>query len=156
MEGNLSQGGLIPGGASFDDEDPSFTEEADEGHNDANKGKMGLKWTDKMVRLFITAVSCIGKKDKWKGTSCRVVENPALLDVIDYLTEKEKDNVRKILFSRHLINFEICSYHNAFPLRSRDDHDNDDPDEGDQDMETDDHGEFEFHFLLQISYALIN
>ncbi|KAK3199501.1 hypothetical protein Dsin_022916 [Dipteronia sinensis] len=51
MEGNLSQGGLIPGRASFDDEDPRFTEEGGEGHNDANKGKKGLKWTDKMVRL---------------------------------------------------------------------------------------------------------
>ncbi|KAH7568061.1 hypothetical protein ACOSP7_009568 [Xanthoceras sorbifolium] len=304
MEGNLSQGGLIPGGASFggldlqgsmrvhhqvqhhsntlhqhqhphpiprqgssvhpsihegfpltigtlqscdqnismvdynkgergknsvsDDEDPSFTEEGGEGHNDANKGKKGspwhrVKWTDKMVRLLITAVSYIGedtsldcggaarrkfavlqKKGKWKsvskvmaergflvspqqcedkfndlnkrykrlndmlgrGTSCQVVENPALLDVIDYLSEKEKDDVRKILSSKHLFYEEMCSYHNGnrlhlphdpalqrslqLALRSKDDHDNDevrrhqhDHDEGDQDLETEDHDEFE-------------
>ncbi|KAJ0026147.1 hypothetical protein Pint_07934 [Pistacia integerrima] len=199
-----------------------------EGHNDATKGKKGspwqrVKWTDKMVRLLITAVSYIGedtgldcgggarrkfavlqKKGKWKsvskvmaergfnvspqqcedkfndlnkrykrlndmlgrGTSCQVVENPHLLDVIDYLTEKEKDDVRKILSSKHLFYEEMCSYHNGnrlhlphdpalqrslqLALRNRDDHESDDvrrhqqdPDEDDQDMETDDHDEFE-------------
>ncbi|KAH9757557.1 hypothetical protein WN944_008359 [Citrus x changshan-huyou] len=101
-----------------------------------------------------------------RGTSCQVVENPSLLDVIDFLTEKEKDDVRKILSSKHLFYEEMCSYHNGnrlhlphdlplqrslqLALRSRDDHDNDDvrrhihdPDEDDQDMETDDHDEFE-------------
>ncbi|MBA0581324.1 hypothetical protein Gorai_023505, partial [Gossypium raimondii] len=134
-----------------DEDEPSFAEEGVDGHNDGNKGKKGspwqrVKWTDKMVRLLITAVSYIGedmagdcgggirrkfavlqKKGKWKsvskviaergyhvspqqcedkfndlnkrykklydmlgrGISCQVVENPALLDVIDYLTEKE-------------------------------------------------------------------
>jgi hypothetical protein len=38
-----------------------------------------------------------------RGTSCQVVENPALLDVIDYLTEKEKDDVRKILSSKQSV-----------------------------------------------------
>ncbi|PPS15281.1 hypothetical protein GOBAR_AA05285 [Gossypium barbadense] len=153
------------GKSSVSDEDePSFTEEGVDGHNDGSKGKKGspwqrVKWTVKMVRLLITAVSYIGedaaggcgggmrrkfaviqKKGKWKsvskvmaersyhvspqqcedkfndlnkrykklndmlgrGTSCQVVENPALLDVIDYLTEKEKDDVRKILSSKHL------------------------------------------------------
>ncbi|XP_044511767.1 uncharacterized protein LOC123229846 [Mangifera indica] len=212
-----------------DEEDPSFTEDGGEGHNDASKGKKGspwqrVKWTDKMVKLLITAVSYIGedtgfdcgsggarrkfavlqKKGKWKsvskvmaergfnvspqqcedkfndlnkrykrlndmlgrGISCQVVENPRLLDVIDYLTEKEKDDVRKILSSKHLFYEEMCSYHNGnrlhlphdpalhhslqLALRNRDDHDNDDvkrhqqdPDEDDQDMETDDHDEFE-------------
>ncbi|KAJ4700956.1 Sequence-specific DNA binding transcription factor [Melia azedarach] len=211
-----------------DDDDPSFTEEGGEGHNDAGKGKKGspwqrVKWTDKMVKLLINAVSYVGedtsldcgggarrkfavlqKKGKWKaiskvmaergfhvspqqcedkfndlnkrykrlndmlgrGTSCQVVENPSLLDVIDFLTEKEKDDVRKILSSKHLFYEEMCSYHNGnrlhlphdpalqrslqLALRSRDDHDNDDvrrhqhdPDEDDPDMEMDDHDEFE-------------
>ncbi|KAJ7969824.1 Sequence-specific DNA binding transcription factor [Quillaja saponaria] len=102
-----------------------------------------------------------------RGTSCQVVENPTLLDVIDYLTEKEKDDVRKILSSKHLFYEEMCSYHNGnrlhlphdpalqrslqLALKSRDDHDNDDVrrqryddlDEDDQDVETDDHDEFE-------------
>jgi hypothetical protein len=101
-----------------------------------------------------------------RGTSCQVVENPALLDVIDYLTEKDKDDVRKILSSKHLFYEEMCSYHNGnrlhlphdpalqrslqLALRSRDDHDNDDVrrnqlddlDEDDQEIETDDHDEF--------------
>ncbi|KAJ6405471.1 hypothetical protein OIU84_013436 [Salix udensis] len=212
-----------------DEDEPSYTEEGADGHNDAIIGKKGtpwqrVKWTDKMVRLLITAVSYIGedgtsdcgggmrrkftvlqKKGKWKsvskvmaergfhvspqqcedkfndlnkrykrlndmlgrGTSCQVVENPALLDIIDYLTEKEKDDVRKILNSKHLFYEEMCSYHNGnrlhlphdpalqrslqLALRSRDDHDNDDArrhphddlDEDDQEIETDDRDEFE-------------
>ncbi|KAK6246398.1 hypothetical protein QQP08_022374 [Theobroma cacao] len=218
-----------------DEDEPSFTEEGVDGHNDGTKGKKGspwqrVKWTDKMVRLLITAVSYIGedaagdcgggmrrkfavlqKKGKWKsvskvmaergyhvspqqcedkfndlnkrykklndmlgrGTSCQVVENPALLDVIDYLTEKEKDDVRKILSSKHLFYEEMCSYHNGnrlhlphdpqlqrslqLALRSRDDHENDDArrhqhddldDDDDHDMETDDHDEFEENHAL--------
>ncbi|KAB2040411.1 hypothetical protein E1A91_D02G086000v1 [Gossypium mustelinum] len=220
------------GKSSVSDEDePSFTEEGIDGHNDGSKGKKGspwqrVKWTDKMVRLLITAVSYIGedaaggcgggmrrkfaviqKKGKWKsvskvmaersyhvspqqcedkfndlnkrykklndmlgrGTSCQVVENPALLDVIDYLTEKEKDDVRKILSSKHLFYEEMCSYHNGNRLhlphdpqlqrslqlafRIKDDqekddakrhrHDDNDDDDDDDDMETDDHDDFE-------------
>lgn len=212
-----------------DEDDPSFTEEGVDSHNEANRGKKGspwqrVKWTDKMVRLLITAVSYIGedaasdcggggrrkfavlqKKGKWKciskviaergyhvspqqcedkfndlnkrykklndmlgrGTSCQVVENPALLDVIDYLSEKEKDDVRKILSSKQLFYEEMCSYHNGnrlhlphdpelqhslqLALRNKDDHDNDDVrrhqhddlDEDDQDVETDDPDYFE-------------
>ncbi|GMI64812.1 hypothetical protein like AT1G21200 [Hibiscus trionum] len=212
-----------------DEDEPSFTEECVDGHNDGTKSKKGspwqrVKWTDKMVRLLITAVSYIGedmagdcgggmrrkfavlqKKGKWKsvskvmaerdyhvspqqcedkfndlnkrykklndmlgrGTSCQVVENPALLDVINYLTEKEKDDVRKILSSKHLFYEEMCSYHNGnrlhlphdlqlqrslhLALKSRDDsenddarrHQNDDLDDDDHDMETDDHDELE-------------
>ncbi|KAF2291205.1 hypothetical protein GH714_020648 [Hevea brasiliensis] len=199
MEGNLSQGGMMPGGAPFggldlqgsirlrhqapdkgknpasDEDERSYTEDGADGHNEASRGKKGsawqrVKWTDKMVRLLITAVSYIGedtssdseggmrrklavlqKKGKWKlvskvmaergfhvspqqcedkfndlnkrykrlndmlgrGTSCQVVENPALLDVIDYLTDKDKDDVRKILSSKHLFYEEMCSYHNS-------------------------------------------
>ncbi|KAK7283570.1 hypothetical protein RIF29_13169 [Crotalaria pallida] len=207
--------------SASDEDEPSFNEDGGEGHHEAVRGKKGLtwqrvKWTDKMVRLLITAASYIGedgtsdgggggrrkfaalqKKGKWKsiskvmaergyhvspqqcedkfndlnkrykklndmlgrGTSCQVVENPALLDVIDYLTEKEKDDVRKILSSKQLFYEEMCSYHNCnrlhlphdpalqrslqLALRNRDDHDNDDirranHDEDDQDMETED------------------
>ncbi|KAF2291215.1 hypothetical protein P3X46_028444 [Hevea brasiliensis] len=215
--------------SASDVDEPSYTEDGADGHNDASKGKKGspwqrVKWTDKMVRLLITAVSYIGedaasdcggsmrrkfsvlqKKGKWKsiskvmderghrvspqqcedkfndlnkrykklndmlgrGTSCQVVENPALLDVIDYLTEKEKEDVRKILSSKHLFYEEMCSYHNGnrlhlphdpalqrslhLALGSKDDHDNDDVrrqqhddlDEDDQEVETDDHDELE-------------
>lgn len=226
--GDFNKGERCKNSAS-DDDDPSFTEDGIDSHNDVSKGKKGspwqrVKWTDKMVRLLITAVSYIGedsgsdcggggrrkfavlqKKGKWKsiskvlaergfhvspqqcedkfndlnkrykklndmlgrGTSCQVVENPALLDVIDFLKEKEKDDVRKILSSKHLFYEEMCSYHNSnrlhLPhdpalqrslqqaLRSRDDHENndvrrnnhDDFDEDDQDVDNDDHDEHE-------------
>ncbi|KAF2297540.1 hypothetical protein GH714_025346 [Hevea brasiliensis] len=215
--------------SASDEDEPTYTEDGADGHNEAGRGKkrspwQRVKWTDKMMRLLITAVSYIGedmssecdggmrrkltvlqKKGKWKlvskvmaergfrvspqqcedkfndlnkrykklndmlgrGTSCQVVENPALLDVINYLTEKEKDDVRKTLSSKHLFYEEMCSYHNGnrlhlphdpalqhslqLALRSKDDHDNDDMkwnqhddlDEDDQEVETDDHDEFE-------------
>ncbi|KAK6283009.1 hypothetical protein POUND7_016834 [Theobroma cacao] len=47
-----------------------------------------------------------------RGTSCKVVENPKLLDIID-LSEKGKEDVRKILTSKHLFFEEMCSYHNG-------------------------------------------
>ncbi|KAJ0257516.1 Uncharacterized protein HA466_0083680 [Hirschfeldia incana] len=177
-----------------DDDEPSFNEEG--GGEKSAKGSpwQRVKWTDKMVKLLITAVSYIGddssmdggsrrkfaalqKKGKWKsvskvmsergyhvspqqcedkfndlnkrykklndmlgrGTSCQVVENPALLDSIGYLNDKEKDDVRKIMSSKHLFYEEMCSYHNGnrlhlphdlalqrslkLALRNRDDHD---------------------------------
>ncbi|GER38766.1 sequence-specific DNA binding transcription factors [Striga asiatica] len=48
-----------------------------------------------------------------RGTSCEVVENPALLDLMDHLSDKAKDEVRKILSSKHLHYEEMCSYHNG-------------------------------------------
>lgn len=104
-----------------------------------------------------------------RGTSCEVVENPVLLDMMDHLSEKAKDEVRKILSSKHLFYEEMCSYHNGnrlhlphdpalqrslqLALRSKDDHgtdsmrhsndDDDEEDEDDRDMETDDHEEYE-------------
>ncbi|XP_038699760.1 uncharacterized protein LOC119997056 [Tripterygium wilfordii] len=210
-----------------DEDDPSFTEEGADDQHDAYRGKKGwpwqrVKWTDKMVRLLINAVSYVGedvasdssaglrrkfsfvqKRGKWKaiskvmtergfkvspqqcedkfndlnkrykklnemlgrGTSCEVVENPALLDVISFLTEKQKDNVRKILSSKQLFYEEMCSFHNANRLHlphdpalqrslqlalgirdDRDDHEkgnqHDDPEEADQDVDTDDRDEY--------------
>ncbi|KAK4387378.1 hypothetical protein Sango_2344400 [Sesamum angolense] len=102
-----------------------------------------------------------------RGTSCEVVENPALLDMMDHISDKAKEEVRKILSSKHLHYEEMCSYHNGnrlhlppdpelqrslrLALRSRDDHDDndlkrhphDDDDEVDQEAEFDDHGESE-------------
>lgn len=48
-----------------------------------------------------------------RGTSCRVVENPALMDSMPQLSEKMKDVVRKILSSKHLFYQEMCAYHNG-------------------------------------------
>ncbi|XP_073290042.1 uncharacterized protein [Primulina huaijiensis] len=102
-----------------------------------------------------------------KGTSCEVVENPALLDVMDHISEKAKEEVRKILSSKHLHYEEMCSYHNGnrlhlppdpelqhslrLALRSRDDHDENDVkrhphhdnDDVDHEMEFDDRYECE-------------
>ncbi|EEF29946.1 transcription factor, putative [Ricinus communis] len=219
--------------STSDEDEPSYSEDGVDGQNEASRGKKGspwrrVKWTDKMVRLLITAVSYIGedmssdcnggirrkfavlqRKGKWKlvskamaergfhvspqqcedkfndlnkrykrlndilgrGTSCQVVENPALLDVIDFLTEKAKDDVRKILSSKHLFYEEMCSYHNdnrlhlphdpalqhslQLALRRKEDHDNDDMrrnqhddlEEDDQEVETEDRDEVEDNLI---------
>lgn len=48
-----------------------------------------------------------------RGTTWRVVENPRLLDSMTHLSPKMKDDVRKILNSRHLFYKEMCAYHNG-------------------------------------------
>lgn len=48
-----------------------------------------------------------------RGTSCQVVENPGLLNMMDHLSDKVKDEVRKILSSKQLFYEEMCSYHNG-------------------------------------------
>lgn len=45
-----------------------------------------------------------------KGTSCKVVEKPELLDVMD-VSDKVKEEVKKILSSKNLFYEEMCSYH---------------------------------------------
>ncbi|GKV37588.1 hypothetical protein SLEP1_g45603 [Rubroshorea leprosula] len=47
-----------------------------------------------------------------KGTACRVVENQSLLDAMD-LSPKMKEEVRKLLNSKHLFFREMCAYHNS-------------------------------------------
>ncbi|KAJ3676373.1 hypothetical protein LUZ60_003785 [Juncus effusus] len=53
-----------------------------------------------------------------KGTACRVVENPTLLDSMDNLTPKAKEEARKLLNSKHLFFPEMCAYHNAGTVSS--------------------------------------
>ncbi|CAM0881093.1 unnamed protein product [Alopecurus aequalis] len=48
-----------------------------------------------------------------RGKACKVVENPALLDGMDELTPKAKEEARKLLSSKHLFFREMCTYHNA-------------------------------------------
>ncbi|XP_076944485.1 uncharacterized protein LOC143615173 [Bidens hawaiensis] len=48
-----------------------------------------------------------------RGVSCRVVENPALMDSMPRLTVKMKEDVKKILSSKHLSFPEMCAYHNG-------------------------------------------
>ncbi|KAJ8545616.1 hypothetical protein K7X08_018199 [Anisodus acutangulus] len=103
-----------------------------------------------------------------RGTSCEVVENPALLDMLDHVSEKGKEEVRKILSSKHLHYEEMCSYHNGnrlhlpsdpelqrslrLALKSRDEHDDndirkhhlqDDYDEDDHEADLEDRDECE-------------
>ncbi|KAF1860341.1 hypothetical protein Lal_00037680 [Lupinus albus] len=47
-----------------------------------------------------------------KGTACRVVENQNLLDTME-LAPKLKEEVRKLLNSKHLFFREMCAYHNS-------------------------------------------
>jgi len=48
-----------------------------------------------------------------KGTACKVVENQSLLDSMDHLSPKIKEEVRKLLNSKHLFFREMCAYHNS-------------------------------------------
>lgn len=48
-----------------------------------------------------------------KGTSCRVVENQKLLETMDHLSPKMKEEVKKLLNSKHLYFREMCAYHNS-------------------------------------------
>lgn len=48
-----------------------------------------------------------------KGTACKVVENQSLLDTMDHLSPKMKEEVRKLLNSKHLFFREMCAYHNS-------------------------------------------
>lgn len=160
---------------NFSEEDePSYNEDGNDESLEGVKGKKGstwqrMKWTDRVVRLLISVVACVGddgvdggeglkrksavlqKKGKWKtvskimigkgchvspqqcedkfndlnkrykrlndilgrGTSCRVVENPSLMDSMPHLSAKAKDDVRKILSSKQLFYKEMCAYHNG-------------------------------------------
>lgn len=48
-----------------------------------------------------------------RGRSCKIVENPALLDYLQDVSDKLKEEARKILGSKHLFYEEMCSYHNC-------------------------------------------
>ncbi|KAJ8423155.1 hypothetical protein Cgig2_003733 [Carnegiea gigantea] len=48
-----------------------------------------------------------------KGTACKVVENQSLLDTMDHLSPKMREEVRKLLNSKHLFFREMCAYHNS-------------------------------------------
>ncbi|TVU26759.1 hypothetical protein EJB05_29319, partial [Eragrostis curvula] len=47
-----------------------------------------------------------------RGTACNVVANPVLLDSMNHLSDKMKDDAKKIMSSKHLFYEEMCSYHN--------------------------------------------
>ncbi|KAK6925652.1 Myb/SANT-like DNA-binding domain 4 [Dillenia turbinata] len=48
-----------------------------------------------------------------RGTTCKVVENPVLLDSMPQISAKMKEDVKKILSSKHLFYQEMCAYHNG-------------------------------------------
>ncbi|MED6125479.1 hypothetical protein PIB30_068890 [Stylosanthes scabra] len=48
-----------------------------------------------------------------RGTACKVVENHKLLDTMDHLSPKAKEEVKKLLNSKHLFFREMCAYHNS-------------------------------------------
>ncbi|GFZ20680.1 sequence-specific DNA binding transcription factor [Actinidia rufa] len=73
------------------------------------------------------------KKGKWKTVSkvmiskgCyvspqQVVEDPFLMESMPHLTAKLKEDVRKILSSKHLFYKEMCAYHNGKRIPNCDD-----------------------------------
>ncbi|KAI5664866.1 hypothetical protein M9H77_24189 [Catharanthus roseus] len=48
-----------------------------------------------------------------KGTACKVVEKQSLLESMDHLSPKMKEEVKKLLNSKHLFFREMCAYHNS-------------------------------------------
>ncbi|KAI3683840.1 hypothetical protein L1987_84355 [Smallanthus sonchifolius] len=48
-----------------------------------------------------------------KGTACKVVENQSLLETMDHVPAKLKEEVKKLLNSKHLFFREMCAYHNS-------------------------------------------
>ncbi|KAJ0987044.1 hypothetical protein J5N97_005400 [Dioscorea zingiberensis] len=48
-----------------------------------------------------------------RGTTCRVVENPTLLESMTHVSAKAKEDVKKILSCKHLFYREMCAYHNG-------------------------------------------
>ncbi|XP_057479623.1 uncharacterized protein LOC130766915 [Actinidia eriantha] len=56
-----------------------------------------------------------------RGTSCRVVEDPSLMESMPQLSAKLKEDVRKILSSKHLFYKEMCAYHNGKKIPNCDD-----------------------------------
>ncbi|KAF5784120.1 putative transcription factor Trihelix family [Helianthus annuus] len=48
-----------------------------------------------------------------KGTACKVVENQSLLESMDHIPVKLKEEVKKLLNSKHLFFREMCAYHNS-------------------------------------------
>lgn len=48
-----------------------------------------------------------------RGTACKVVENQKLLDTMEKLSPKAKEEARKLLNSKHLFFREMCAYHST-------------------------------------------
>ncbi|MCD7471992.1 hypothetical protein HAX54_012814 [Datura stramonium] len=120
---------------------------------------------------FVSPQQCEDKfndlNKRYKRLNEILVENPALLDMLDHVSEKGKEEVRKILSSKHLHYEEMCSYHNGnrlhlppdpelqrslrLALKSRDEHDDndirnhlqDDNDEEDHEADLEDRDEYE-------------
>ncbi|RCV37191.1 hypothetical protein SETIT_8G043200v2 [Setaria italica] len=57
-----------------------------------------------------------------RGTACDVVEKPELLDSMNHLSDKMKDDVKKLLNSKQLFFEEMCSYHNNNRRKLPEDH----------------------------------
>eukprot|EP00252_Welwitschia_mirabilis_P020149 TRINITY_DN4872_c0_g1_i1.p1 TRINITY_DN4872_c0_g1~~TRINITY_DN4872_c0_g1_i1.p1 ORF type:complete len:504 (+),score=151.25 TRINITY_DN4872_c0_g1_i1:726-2237(+) len=109
-------------------------------YSDGNKRKAGVmqkkgKWktvSSYMARkgCFVSPQQCedkfndLNKRYKrlndilGKGTTCDVVENPSLLDSMHHLSAKTKEDVRKLLSSKHLFYKEMCAYHNGTVVHS--------------------------------------
>ncbi|BAU02051.1 hypothetical protein VIGAN_11146400 [Vigna angularis var. angularis] len=152
--------------------DESFAEEGVDGHQEGGRGKKGspwqrVKWTDKMVRLLITAVSYIGedapsdcggarrkitvlqKKGKWKSVSKVMAERG--YRVSPQQCEDKFNDLNKRLHLPHDLELQRSL---QLAHKNRDDHDSDDVrrshhddhDEDDLEVETDDHDDFEENY----------
>ncbi|KAE8668668.1 ADP/ATP carrier 2 isoform 1 [Hibiscus syriacus] len=132
----------VTDGSMSEEDEPSYNEDGNGENSSGGKCKnewpwKRTKWTDNVVRLLIAVVSCVGDdgshvspqqcEDKFndlnkrykklndilgRETSC-VVENPSVMDSMPHLLRKAKEDVKKILSSKHLFYQEMCAYHNG-------------------------------------------
>ncbi|WOL10992.1 hypothetical protein Cni_G19753 [Canna indica] len=96
MDYNKGEHGKI---SLSDDDEPSLAEDGVDGQERGCKvspQQCEDKFND-LNKRYKRLTDILGR-----GTSCRIVENPALLDHMTNLSEKLKDDVRKILSSKHL------------------------------------------------------
>jgi hypothetical protein len=113
-----------------------------------------------------------------QGTTCKVVEKPELLEGMNNISDKMKDDARKILNSKHLFYEEMCSYHNIIrislpenpelhrslqlALRCKDEYDarksaSGDTDEDDHNVDTDDEEEnYDEHHTVHVSKGALS
>ncbi|KAK8526510.1 hypothetical protein V6N11_075704 [Hibiscus sabdariffa] len=136
------------GKSSVSDEDePSFTEECVDGHNDGTKGKKGstwqrVKWTDKMARLLITAVSYIGEDGSGDCGGGRMRKKFLVLQ------KKGKwKSISKVMAERgYHVSPQQCE--DKFNDLNKRRHQNVDLNDDDHDLETDDHDELKENHAL--------
>ncbi|KAJ7980766.1 Sequence-specific DNA binding transcription factor [Quillaja saponaria] len=102
-EKGIGSSSIININDSSEDDEPGFT--------DVWVGDKGfwkrMNWNDDRVRLLMTVVSCVGDDGTIR------MEGHKRRNMVVQKRAKAKDDVKKILSSKHLFYKEMCAYHDA-------------------------------------------